>query len=422
MSSFKPDTTDSSGSDDEEIANHDRYDEAHELSESSEMDESVDTNLSQSHKFSMQYGNRARDEPDSPISSRGDSPPRFDPDEQHEDLESSSSDFSLGEESRVTTPPLVLTARPMTSRRTERKELTGRLSEDETSSDEESLAFVTKHSEQKQSEPSSEEDSDESEEEEVQVQTAATTQAAGDGGAGSKGGATAGTYNAADWTYLVDTTELKMLFDHIGRYAPKDCEIDTTLQPFIPDFIPTLGTSPDVFLKVPLPDGNDDPLGLELLDEPSGAQTDAAMMELQLRATSKVVGASHASATVRTMEGTQKEMSAQIDSWISNVAKLHKMNAPAEVQYSRDMPDIDGLMQVWPEDLEQALVGQTLPGPELEIELEYYARMICGMLDIPVHPGKITQSLHLLFTLYSEFQANQHFNKPTQCVEGEDGF
>ena len=37
-----------------------------------------------------------------------------------------------------------------------------------------------------------------------------------------------------------------------------------------------------------------------------------------------------------------------------------------------------------------------------------YARVCCAMLDIPVH-NSVTQSLHVLFTLYSEFKNNPHF-------------
>jgi intraflagellar transport protein 46 len=419
MSSFKLDTD--SESEDDELAHHDRYDEAHALSDSSEMDESVDTNLSASIKFTMN-SNGTRDAQSSPDSSRGDSPPRFgDESPPLGDLESSSEDFSLGEESNIS-PPLVLTSRPMTSRRA-KPEPSGRLSEDETSSDEE-LGEPKQQEKVQQEEKmqfsSEEEDSDESEDEEDQEDQVGGQVQNTDISSAVVKDAGAGGYKASDYNYLADTTELRMLFEHITRYEPKDCEIDTRLLPFIPDYMPALGTSPDVFLKVPLPDGKDDPLGLQLLDEPSGTQTDSSLLEMQLRATSKQVGgASQVSATVRTMEGTQKQMETQIDSWVANVAKLHRMNPPADVQYSRDMPDIDSLMQVWPEAMEEALVGGALPGPEMTMELEYYAKLICGMLDIPVHPGKLTQSLHVLFTLYSEFQANQHFNKPQEWAEEE---
>jgi len=33
--------------------------------------------------------------------------------------------------------------------------------------------------------------------------------------------------------------------------------------------------------------------------------------------------------------------------------------------------------------------------------------MICGILDIPVYEGHVTQSLHVLFMLYDELRKNQ---------------
>ena len=36
-----------------------------------------------------------------------------------------------------------------------------------------------------------------------------------------------------------------------------------------------------------------------------------------------------------------------------------------------------------------------------------YASMICGILDIPVYEGHVTQSLHVLFMLYDELRKNQ---------------
>ena len=37
-----------------------------------------------------------------------------------------------------------------------------------------------------------------------------------------------------------------------------------------------------------------------------------------------------------------------------------------------------------------------------------YVRIICAILDIPVH-ANIVESLHVLFTLFSDFKSNQHF-------------
>ena len=42
------------------------------------------------------------------------------------------------------------------------------------------------------------------------------------------------------------------------------------------------------------------------------------------------------------------------------------------------------------------------------MELYQYVRIICSVLDIPVYHNLI-ESLHVLFTLYTEFKANQHF-------------
>lgn len=53
------------------------------------------------------------------------------------------------------------------------------------------------------------------------------------------------------------------LFKYIGRYRPASIELETRLKPFIPDFIPALG-SIDEFIKVPRPDGRPDWLGLKV--------------------------------------------------------------------------------------------------------------------------------------------------------------
>ena len=50
-----------------------------------------------------------------------------------------------------------------------------------------------------------------------------------------------------------------------------------------------------------------------------------------------------------------------------------------------------------------------------------YAKIICAMSDVPVHKlqnNKATiESLHVLFTLFSEFRSNQHFQQ-----QNNDGF
>ena len=60
--------------------------------------------------------------------------------------------------------------------------------------------------------------------------------------------------------------ESMQIFKFITAYIPQTVEIETRLKPFIPDFIPAVGEV-DAFLKIPRPDGKDETLGLEKLDE-----------------------------------------------------------------------------------------------------------------------------------------------------------
>jgi intraflagellar transport protein 46 len=90
--------------------------------------------------------------------------------------------------------------------------------------------------------------------------------------------------------------------------------------------------------------------------------------------------------------------------------------------YNRTMPDIEALMQQWPPEYEDLLkevninrfyislkysfffkLKVNLPSADLNVELPVYVNILCGLLDIPVYKSKI-QSLHVLFSLYSEFK------------------
>ena len=78
------------------------------------------------------------------------------------------------------------------------------------------------------------------------------------------------------------------------------------------------------------------------------------------------------------------------------------------------MPDFDEhLMIEMNPELEQALKEMTFPGSEIDMHSSDYARIVLTMLDIPVHKlsnnKSLIESLHVLFTLFSEFRQNQHF-------------
>eukprot|EP00064_Thunnus_orientalis_P024498 superscaffoldBa00010603_g24793 len=99
-----------------------------------------------------------------------------------------------------------------------------------------------------------------------------------------------GAYDPADYANLPVSTEIKELFQYITRYTPQSVELEHSLKPFIPDFIPAVGDI-DAFLKVPRPDGESDGLGLLVLDEPSVKQSDPTVLSLWLSEETKQHGA-----------------------------------------------------------------------------------------------------------------------------------
>ncbi len=74
------------------------------------------------------------------------------------------------------------------------------------------------------------------------------------------------------------------------------------------------------------------------------------------------------------------------------------------------MPDIDALMRMWPQEIEDALQVLKMPTFEMDISLQDFASITCTILDIPIYPNNpqrnLIESLHILFTLYTEFKQN----------------
>ncbi|KAK2871077.1 hypothetical protein Q8A67_023604 [Cirrhinus molitorella] len=221
---------------------------------------------------------------------------------------------------------------------------------------------------------------------------------------GEPGSAPEGAYDPADYEHLPVTAEIKELFQYITRYTPQTIELDHKLKPFIPDFIPAVGDI-DAFLKVPRPDGKADNLGLLVLDEPCTKQSDPTVLSLWLSENSKQHNV--AEVKVKSIENPEKNPKA-IDNWIESISELHRSKPPATVHYTRPMPDIDSLMQEWPPEFEELLGKVNLPTADIDCDLAEYVDIICGILDIPVYKNRI-HSLHVLFTLYSEFKNSQHF-------------
>jgi len=219
-----------------------------------------------------------------------------------------------------------------------------------------------------------------------------------------------GAYDPADYENLSVTAEIKELFQYITRYTPQAIELDHKLKPFIPDYIPAVGDI-DAFIKIARPDGKPDTLGLTVLDEPCAKQSDPTVLDLQLRAISKQTTAKQL--VVKSLQNAEKSPK-HIDNWIENIRELHRSKPPPNVHYSKNMPEIDTLMQEWPPEFEQLLKEVGLPTAELDCDLGEYVDIISAILDIPIYKNSAQhneriQALHVLFTLFSEFKNSQHF-------------
>lgn len=71
------------------------------------------------------------------------------------------------------------------------------------------------------------------------------------------------------------------------------------------------------------------------------------------------------------------------------------------------MPEVDSLLDAWPEAFEHALKTLKLPSPDLDLSLSEYTRTLCGILDIPTYDNPI-ESLHQMFSLFMDFRRNPH--------------
>lgn len=157
---------------------------------------------------------------------------------------------------------------------------------------------------------------------------------------------------------------------------------------------------------------------MKFLDEPASNQSDPTVLELNLRAKSKKL--QYSDMVVRSIENADKNPQ-KVDKWIFDINELHRNKPPVQVNYKKNMPEIDKLMEVWPPEVEALLNGTMyggsgggsggsfiLPSPDLEMTLMEYVRTLCALVDIPVYDNPV-ESLHVLFTLYVEFKNNPHF-------------
>ena len=163
-------------------------------------------------------------------------------------------------------------------------------------------------------------------------------------------------------------------------------------------------------MKVPRPDNAPEELGLTVMDEPTTKGVDKYILEMELAENTK---AKIDRINVKSIQNAEKKPN-EITDWINKVDDLQKRKVPTEVNYSKNMPDIKNLMEVWPEKEEQVYKKTEFPNEKMNISLENYTKLACNLMDIPIHPsdGKqnksLIESLHCLFTLYSGFKDNIH--------------
>jgi intraflagellar transport protein 46 len=191
------------------------------------------------------------------------------------------------------------------------------------------------------------------------------------------------------------------LFSLISKFHPEPVELSVHWKPFIPDLVPAIGTI-DAFIKIPRPDGVFDDLGLVIVDEPSITQSNPQVLRMELR---EQYGISSPSNTgdcyIGFLEDPHKDRKA-LDSWLASIEEIHRNRPPPAIRYNQKMPEMEELMEPWSPKFEEVLGAIPLPGDDLDLEFDEYARVICALLEIPVK-GNIIESLHHLFTLYSTF-------------------
>lgn len=199
--------------------------------------------------------------------------------------------------------------------------------------------------------------------------------------------------------------ELLPLFEIMSNFQPPEIEITSHFKPFLPELIPAIGAI-DAFIKIPRPDGQLDHLGLTILDEPSIAQANSQVLKMELREKFAVSSSNaHGDGYIGELE---KKDDKAITSFLDAVEDIHRNRPPPTMRYSTKMPEFEELMELWPDELDNAMKSLPLPNADLDLSVDEYTRVICAILDIPIK-GNTIESLHVLFSLFSQFEANQYF-------------
>jgi len=216
-------------------------------------------------------------------------------------------------------------------------------------------------------------------------------------------------FDYSEFEKLTSNPEYKNLLQHMDRFQPAEIQLETKLKPFIPSYIPAIGEV-DAFLKVPRPDKAQEDFGLSVIDEPTIEGEDPNIFIMILRSLDKKkVDVNYQIPTVKNAEKNPKE----IQNWVDKIGELHKNKMSSSVSYSKQMPDMESLMQIWHEKMEQGLNEVKLPDENINLSTEHYSKIVCNLLDIPIHKTNnnksLIESLHVLFSLYSVVKESQGY-------------
>ena len=207
---------------------------------------------------------------------------------------------------------------------------------------------------------------------------------------------------AIDYENLHVSSEIKELFKLIDHYEPVDIELETPLKIFLPRYIPSVGEV-DPMIKIPRPDGVPDGVGTAILDEPIAAnQSNAAVIELQLRSITK--NKSGRAVAVRSISNAVKNRD-EIDQWVRSVEEIHSMKQPPpnDVGYRNNMGKVN--YRAKSEIVDEINSGTMhFPSADIDLSTEEYARMLCSLFGIPLYDGCVVESVHVLLSLFVELQ------------------
>ena len=145
-------------------------------------------------------------------------------------------------------------------------------------------------------------------------------------------------------------------------------------------------------------DGIDDSMNFEAFDRhplPSlSLKSDREVEELQTKNQHKV-----SSVIVRSIDAYSNP--GAIDEWIFDVEEAHATAKRASSTQSA-LPDVQALMQAWPQEMTDALASGEicLPTADIDLSLEEYAKVLCTLFSIPVEEGKLVDAIHTMICLF----------------------